>query len=221
MRRKISAAWPHSTPLCLLLYRKPAQKARTVLLQPRHGGKIRIFPAKNRQRNTAENFLEKFQKFFQKGVAFCKVLWYNNQAFRKRNAQLNMGVFPSGQWGQTVNLLRNASVVRIHPRPPKNLSKDCCFSRDFCFLMFWNPLAMSTHRFSINFCRKCTADIHTRNILSKSVKISSAKRRRLQTLMPFFSGPQGVPMPRSGSRAQFLPYFCAIMNLLGTISRRD
>lgn len=170
MRRKISAAWPHSTPLCLLLYRKPAQKARTVLLQPRHGGKIRIFPAKNRQRNTAKNFLEKFQKFFQKGVAFCKVLWYNNQAFRKRNAQLNMGVFPSGQWGQTVNLLRNASVVRIHPRPPKNLSKDCCFSRDFCFLMFWNPLAMSTHRFSINFCRKCTADIHTRNILSKSVK---------------------------------------------------
>ncbi len=33
-----------------------------------------------------------------------------------------MGVFPSGQWGQTVNLLLSASVVRIHPRPPKNLS---------------------------------------------------------------------------------------------------
>lgn len=31
---------------------------------------------------------------------------------------MNMGVFPSGQWGQTVNLLLNASVVRIHPRPP-------------------------------------------------------------------------------------------------------
>ena len=30
----------------------------------------------------------------------------------------NMGVFPSGQWGQTVNLLLSASVVRIHPRPP-------------------------------------------------------------------------------------------------------
>ena len=29
-----------------------------------------------------------------------------------------MGVFPSGQWGQTVNLLLSASVVRIHPRPP-------------------------------------------------------------------------------------------------------
>ena len=31
----------------------------------------------------------------------------------------NMGVFPSGQWGQTVNLLLSASVVRIHPRPPR------------------------------------------------------------------------------------------------------
>ena len=28
-----------------------------------------------------------------------------------------MGGFPSGQRGQTVNLLRNASMVRIHLRP--------------------------------------------------------------------------------------------------------
>ena len=33
--------------------------------------------------------------------------------------EVNMGVFPSGQWGQTVNLLLSASVVRIHPRPPR------------------------------------------------------------------------------------------------------
>ena len=32
---------------------------------------------------------------------------------------MNMGAFPSGQWGQTVNLLLNASVVRIHQLPPK------------------------------------------------------------------------------------------------------
>ena len=31
---------------------------------------------------------------------------------------MNMGAFPSGQWGQTVNLLLNASVVRIHQLPP-------------------------------------------------------------------------------------------------------
>ena len=33
--------------------------------------------------------------------------------------KVNMGVFPSGQRGQTVNLLRFASVVRIHPLPPE------------------------------------------------------------------------------------------------------
>ena len=31
---------------------------------------------------------------------------------------MNMGEFPSGQRGQTVNLLRIASVVRIHLPPP-------------------------------------------------------------------------------------------------------
>ena len=36
--------------------------------------------------------------------------------------QFNMGEFPSGQRGQTVNLLSVTSVVRIHPRPPKDLS---------------------------------------------------------------------------------------------------
>ena len=30
-----------------------------------------------------------------------------------------MGAFPSGQRGQTVNLLSVTSVVRIHPLPPK------------------------------------------------------------------------------------------------------
>ena len=37
---------------------------------------------------------------------------------------MNMGAFPSGQWGQTVNLLLNASVVRIHQLPPKSCGKD-------------------------------------------------------------------------------------------------
>ena len=36
--------------------------------------------------------------------------------------QFNMGVFPSGQRGQTVNLLSSTSVVRIHPLPPKQKS---------------------------------------------------------------------------------------------------
>ena len=43
-----------------------------------------------------------------------------------------MGVFPSGQWGQTVNLLLSASVVRIHPRPPR--TPVCNGYRSFCFI---------------------------------------------------------------------------------------
>ena len=37
-----------------------------------------------------------------------------------------MGAFPSGQWGQTVNLLLNASVVRIHQLPPKRTRNFGC-----------------------------------------------------------------------------------------------
>lgn len=33
----------------------------------------------------------------------------------------HMGVFPSGQRGQTVNLLAMPTVVRIHPPPPNKL----------------------------------------------------------------------------------------------------
>ena len=45
-----------------------------------------------------------------------------------------MGVFPSGQWGQTVNLLLSASVVRIHPRPPRTPVSNGY--RSFCFISF-------------------------------------------------------------------------------------
>ena len=39
--------------------------------------------------------------------------------------QLNKEEFPSGQRGQTVNLLLVASVVRIHPLPPKIRTQKC------------------------------------------------------------------------------------------------
>ena len=38
-------------------------------------------------------------------------------------AQVNTGVFPSGQRGQTVNLLAMPTVVRIHPPPPEKQVK--------------------------------------------------------------------------------------------------
>ena len=53
---------------------------------------------------------------------------------------MNMGAFPSGQWGQTVNLLLNASVVRIHQLPPKACDKKdvtgfflCCIVENWRF----------------------------------------------------------------------------------------
>ena len=40
-----------------------------------------------------------------------------------------MGEFPSGQRGQTVNLLSTTSVVRIHSPPPKSEKPhDCAVS---------------------------------------------------------------------------------------------
>ena len=44
-----------------------------------------------------------------------------------------MGAFPSGQRGQTVNLLSVTSVVRIHPLPPHN---DCNFDKKLQSLFF-------------------------------------------------------------------------------------
>ena len=44
----------------------------------------------------------------------------------------NMGEFPSGQRGQTVNLLLIASVVRIHPLPPSKphyMRFFCCVNK--------------------------------------------------------------------------------------------
>ncbi len=50
-----------------------------------------------------------------------------------------MGEFPSGQRGQTVNLLLSASVVRIHSLPPKVQNpKQLTFIGNvfgFCFLL--------------------------------------------------------------------------------------
>ena len=50
--------------------------------------------------------------------------------FKMSNSKVNMGEFPSGQRGQTVNLLSMTSVVRIHLPPPKSALK----SADFCFI---------------------------------------------------------------------------------------
>ena len=67
-------------------------------------------------RIAAKNF-----NFFQnRACIFAQALIYYSSTV-KAGARMNMGAFPSGQWGQTVNLLLNASVVRIHQLPPKEI----------------------------------------------------------------------------------------------------
>ena len=44
-----------------------------------------------------------------------------------KNYKLNMGEFPSGQRGQTVNLLSVTSMVRIHLPPPKSTPNGVLF----------------------------------------------------------------------------------------------
>ena len=48
--------------------------------------------------------------------------------------KLNMGEFPSGQRGQTVNLLLSASMVRIRPLPPIKR----VLSTDNALFCYWN-----------------------------------------------------------------------------------
>ena len=54
-----------------------------------------------------------------------------------------MGGFPSGQRGQTVNLLQIASVVRIHLRPLKAFSFSNLISRDGAV---WKLVGLITRR---------------------------------------------------------------------------
>ena len=63
-------------------------------------------------------------------------MWYNIIVV-ERQRQPNKGAFPSGQRGQTVNLLLLASVVRIHPLPPaasrRGHTRASSDARVFCF----------------------------------------------------------------------------------------
>ena len=53
----------------------------------------------------------------EKGLAIADKISYNIILSELYNFDISMDGFPSGQRGQTVNLLQIASVVRIHLRP--------------------------------------------------------------------------------------------------------
>ena len=77
----------------------------------------------------------------------------------------NMGDFPSGQRGQTVNLLSLTSVVRIHHPPPKNPIGICLSGfllLDFAFvttsyllLANWKCLRRDERYLLIDFAQIC------------------------------------------------------------------
>ena len=62
-----------------------------------------------------------------------------------------MGEFPSGQRGQTVNLLRIASMVRIRPPPPnKKVLKPQWFLDFFFFVFNYDGYQESSKKVNIN-----------------------------------------------------------------------
>ena len=66
-----------------------------------------------------QNLSKKIEKNSKKGLHFPDSFAIIIKHSEVERRQLNKGAFPSGQWGQTVNLLLNASVVRIHQLPPQ------------------------------------------------------------------------------------------------------
>ena len=58
-------------------------------------------------------------------LALCFGMWYNS----KLSGRTDMDGFPSGQRGQTVNLLQIASVVRIHLHPVADIINHILYPR--------------------------------------------------------------------------------------------
>ena len=99
--------------------------------QWKHGGE-RVFQFQRKRSKTSR------KRYFQNFSTLCNQQVGGSSPSTSSNlpqrSELNMGEFPSGQRGQTVNLLSVTSVVRIHLPPPKSALK----SADFCFIRtFW------------------------------------------------------------------------------------
>ena len=105
-----------------------APLARGLLLCLMHTFPLRSPPAAGVSRLPKEHsngiplFFTFFDFFSKKCLHFAFLFAIIIRHPAARGTKMNMGAFPSGQWGQTVNLLLNASVVRIHQLPPKTTS---------------------------------------------------------------------------------------------------
>ena len=91
--------------------------------------------------------------FAKKGLTSCKRRGILIKSLRESSALINPEGFPSGQRGQTVNLLRLASMVRIHLPPPKQLKPPFLRRffisspknpRIFIYLLFISPIVSTS-----------------------------------------------------------------------------
>ena len=95
--------------------------------------------------------------------------------------QLNKGAFPSGQWGQTVNLLLNASVVRIHQLPPQK-PRRINVLRVFLFLDHVLDPTPSGYRFQNTFMDDYLKEweVRKRELLGKTISPEESTVWKLQ-----------------------------------------
>ena len=109
--------------------------------------------------------------------------------------ELNMEGFPSGQRGQTVNLLQLASMVRIHLPPPKR--KILSFDRIFRFVLF------NIHH-SLNVTRFLNPFFGRAQMLSPTIFKFSAGTLLLHSAFLIF---YNSPIFLTGAKARCVPVF--------------
>ena len=133
-----------------------------------------------------------------------------------------MGVFPSGQWGQTVNLLLSASVVRIHPRPPRTPVSNGY--RSFCFICLAKgdarvdsnsidpPNSPAGKKAPVQQRRPLPAAETGRSCWGCGQQDARAAQGTMQPLgaatrAPFLRGSRNPPAPTKNSGIQWIPEF--------------
>ena len=132
--------------------------------------------------------------------------------------KLNMGEFPSGQRGQTVNLLSLTSMVRIHPLPPnKNQPKRVGFLFGQERMFDSEPLVRRRSRNAAIGGADCQSLEHTKAVVNRSER-STARERRVSILSHqkrsnFKSYFFFYPSRRLGISSRFSVYIIAVRRI--------
>ena len=132
-----------------------------------------------------------------------------------------MGAFPSGQWGQTVNLLLNASVVRIHQLPPKRTRNlGCGFSFVLELVGFEQVGRPQTAKSSPADCSGCRKTLVGASIARPCPFVLQENCPRKCVAVVSWRATNGRPYTRNRARMQFfdglflLSAFSAVFRML-------